>query len=344
MTRSLPAPTNPMAVSVERQAVSQVVRWERRLHELRAHLAREGAYPTQKTDLGSWVKAQREAYKRQALPPERTNQLEALPGWAWSVREDRWHMRYAELSAHLESEKSYPAWSSVLGRWVKEQRMRRRAEQLEAARTTLLEELPGWTWNDLDGRWERRFEELGEYLGREGRYPTDGTRLGGWLRHQKDAIKRGSVSADRRARLEALPGWAENNLASRWENRFEELCAYLAARHGYPVKSTRLGIWISQQRLRYRDGSLNADRRARLEGLPGWAWNGLDGRWERQFEELSAHLAREGRYPTQGRGLGSWISRQRVGFTRGSLSRDRRERLEGLAGWKWAGPFQRGNL
>ncbi|MGJ6127042.1 helicase associated domain-containing protein [Mycolicibacterium sp. Y3] len=312
-------------------------RWQRQFEELSAHLAREGRYPTSRTTLGIWIINQRVTFKQGSLSNDRRERLEELPGWVWSVREDHWHQRYAELSAHLESEKGYPKRESVLGRWVVEQRTRRYAEQLEAAREVLLEELPGWTWDAFDDRWERRFEELSEYLGREGRYPTSRTTLGTWINNQKDAIKGGSVSPDRRARLEALPGWTENNLASRWENRFEELRAHLAREGRYPTRSTSLGIWIANQRVVFKQGSLSNDRRERLEGLPGWAWNGVDGRWQRQFEELSAHLAREGRYPTQGSSLGFWINHQRVVFKQGSLSNDRRERLEGLPGWAWNG-------
>jgi hypothetical protein len=67
--------------------------WTAALATLRAFVAREGhARVPQKhieggLRLGSWVNSRRGDHRRGHLDPARTKELEAIPGWAWEVRE-----------------------------------------------------------------------------------------------------------------------------------------------------------------------------------------------------------------------------------------------------------------
>jgi hypothetical protein len=81
-----------------------------------------------------------------------------------------------------------------------------------------LEAVPGWAWNNNDARWEEGFNALQRFVEREGhagvpqprppnQFVEDGYNLGKWVGHQRAFHRRGELSSDRAARLEAQPGW-----------------------------------------------------------------------------------------------------------------------------------------
>ena len=126
-----------------------------------------------------------------------------------------------------------------------------------------LDELPGWKWTvRMPGevRWESSFHALSEFVKGEGhaRVAKDfrtqtGFRLGSWVQSQRSEI--GSLSLDRKARLESLPGWTWDALSDRWEEGFRHLAEF-AEREGHStvkqdfVAGTgyRLGSWVHNQR------------------------------------------------------------------------------------------------
>ena len=103
-----------------------------------------------------------------------------------------------------------------------------------------------------------------------------------------------------------------------------------------------LGGWVSTQRGAYKRGQLSQERIARLEGLPGWAWDQAGRNWEEAFSALETYVAEHGNIevPTihkskQEDSLERWMGQQRVTQKKGRLSQERIARLEGLSGWMW---------
>jgi len=87
---------------------------------------------------------------------------------------------------------------------------------------------------------------------------------------------------------------------------------------------------------------MSAERRQRLESLAGWVWvwDALEASWEEGFSHLTAYVQAEGharvsqRHRTaDGYPLGRWVGHQRS--RKDSMSAERRQRLESLAGWGW---------
>ena len=93
----------------------------------------------------------------------------------------------------------------------------------------------------------------------------------------------------------------------------------------------------------YTKDSLSADRRERLEGVAGWEWDPYAEDWDEGFAQLTAYVQAEGhaivpnKYCTaDGVRLGAWVDNQRS--RKDSMSAERRQRLESLAGWVWVLP------
>ena len=72
--------------------------WDQKLEVLKMFVDRErhaqvpNRHIEHEVKLGPWVNEQR--CERRNLSPERVAQLEALPGWSWTVSQDIWDERY----------------------------------------------------------------------------------------------------------------------------------------------------------------------------------------------------------------------------------------------------------
>ena len=99
-----------------------------------------------------------------------------------------------------------------------------------------------------------------------------------------------------------------------------------------------LGVWVCNQRKKFKKGKLAEDKIARLEEI-GFVWDILEEAWEENFLELQRFREEHGhckvpkRYP-QNPFLGVWVSVQRYAFKKGKLSEDKIERLEEI-GFVW---------
>jgi superfamily II DNA or RNA helicase len=332
--------------------------------------------------LGEWVAALRIPSRKEKLGTRQRSRLEALPGWTWergavprrssrssNRRLDEWTdflhavQDYSVEHGHASPPKRHVTDDNVaLGRWVTAQRKAFAEGILPSAHIDLLEQLPGWTWNLADSRWEQNFGDLRRYIhDHDNAYPDrtylspTGANIDTWVREQRRAAAAGALSEQRRHRLESLPGWSWNLRDLAWEQAFAELAAY-ASEHGHanPLQGTltasglALGHWVSAQRVAYTRGVMAKrfpERIGRLEALPGWVWSVADALWEEGFAELTAFCEATGSavpaksVVTQtGHRLGQWAQDQRKKYRRGRLSTERSSRLQGLPGWFWEAP------
>ncbi len=146
-------------------------------------------------------------------------------------------------------------------------------------------------------RWERHFAQLAAFRERFGHcrvpshWPEDAA-LGGWVRTQRAARRKGKLGPECLQRLEAV-GFAWNvksepaprprsnrpprpRIAGLWEIRFAQLAAF-RERFGHcrVPRAWRevpgLGNWTRTQRAVRRKGQLKPERIRRLEGI-GFEW------------------------------------------------------------------------
>ena len=202
------------------------------------------------------------------------------------------------------------------------------------------------TWEFWLGLLERYIKENGHALV-PGPYKVDSYKLGWWVNNQRAFFSRGTLEVDRQQRLQAIPDWVWNVRDAQWEEAFRLLQEYVE-RHGdalvpisYKVDGYPLGSWVNRQRTRTRIGTstLDADRRKRLQGVSGWAWDAGEAQWEEGFSRLQEYVKRHGdiavpaTYKVDGFRLGGWVRKQRAASAKGTLDVDRQRRLGALPGW-----------
>ena len=252
--------------------------WSTRYDELVAFYEANGTLPSTRMPggLGTWVANQRQ--RRATVTPERKQRLEALPWWAWSVRETHvlvgWDARFDELVAyHAEHGRIPTTTTPGLGAWVRNQRTKR--ARMAPERKQRLDALPWWAWSvhathAIVG-WDARFDELVAYHAEHGRLPTTTTPgLGAWVDNQRKV--RATMAPERKERLDSLEWWVWDPFDAVWSTNFDGLVAYHAENGRIPPQSTPgLGSWVGQQRK--SRATMAPERKANLEALEWWVWS-----------------------------------------------------------------------
>ena len=208
---------------------------------------------------------------------------------------------------------------------------------------------------DRRGQWERGLGVLRAHVAAGGT-PTppthlmvDGYPLGRWVGRRRELFRAGTLTAERVAVLQAVPGWSWGRTQQDgFEAGLGHLQAYVG-RHGTADVSRdevtdgfRLGQWVSRRRQSQVAGELRPEWAAVLEALPGWQWThpqrvpwahgvGVLGDWV--TEHGWAAVPPQAIY--HGFALGEWVQSVRRMHQRGTLGADRVAELEGLPGWAW---------
>jgi hypothetical protein len=123
-------------------------------------------------------------------------------------------------------------------------------------RVVALEAVPGWTWLVHEAAWQETLAALRACVGAHGRLPaqSDASGLGDWVSSQRQAkkaidagqkCKHGTLTQERVAVLESVPGWAcEVGTEALWQEKLNALRAYIAAHGRLPAQGDAAGLGV----------------------------------------------------------------------------------------------------
>jgi hypothetical protein len=316
--------------------------------------------------LGDWLNQQKTFYIHDKLAPGRHRRLVQL-GVVFcetgDARQERWDKMYAllvqfkEQHGHCDVPTRRPPHDE-LGQWLRQQRLFGRQQGLPSDRRERLLALGVRFEHRATGppgslTWDEMFELLRQYHQEHGhwRVPARSRNwhgLGRWLLTQRLYARRGTLSPERRSKLESLGVQFDVLVVHErsWDEMFDALRQF-HAEHGHcnvpasdPVL-TQLYRWLIAQRTFVREGKLAAPKRARLEAL------GVDCErrrepvftWDERLGQLADFAVQHGHAnAVQDNGapsaLVNWLSHQRFLHERGQLDPERVRRLEAL-GFRW---------
>ena len=306
--------------------------------------------------LGPWVAGMRAHYKAKILTKARIEELEKIPGWSWNAHTDRWERMFQALGEYnLEHESVSPPSEEIyqglkLGKWVAKQRTDHGTGKIRLDRKDRLEALTGWTWTAKSDLWDQGFQTLLNYVNDNGHsnppYANEAASAGNWVAKQRS--RKATLSPERQARLEALPGWSWARRDDRLKEMLEALEKYFRAEGHLHIPATykdgalKVGAWVAFQRKNYHAGICDPERIKVLEEVAGWHWSSSRSAWDSNYVALTRYVDETGtadpawKCKYEGKVLGQWVCGQRRAYKQGDLEPAQTERLEALPGWLWS--------
>lgn len=249
--------------------------------------------------LGKWICTQRMVKNGRVkgiLDAYRIESLEAI-GMDWNPNLTAWNKGYEELKKYYLEYKNIdvPLRFSTekgfrLGLWLQNQRRaylkkgRGALNQEQINRLELLQIV----WDPHRNQWMKNYSNLKKYYEEHGNinlpcgYSIDGVNLYEWLGYQRatyNGVGNGVIDEEQIELLEELEiGW-ENKLEVRWNDmyirakEYFEKYGHLNMLYNYTTPNgEKLGSWVFTQRINWRDGKLENDRKELLDQI-GMNWD-----------------------------------------------------------------------
>jgi hypothetical protein len=320
--------------------------------------------------LYQWMSQQRKDFARRALPSERAQRLQALPGWVWDADLEALERGFAELQAFVASNGTslvpqHHTTKNVfpLGWWCHKVRSRHAKGRLPAHFAERLNAIPSWSWTIADRGVQPKLRAYRCWFQRErhGRVPPShveqGVPLGSFMRQSERRARRGMMSPSLRAELDAInPNWM-TDLGVRNQSRPPQEAVWMKKLHALRREVERLGtadlpqkhvseegialgLFVAAQRSLFQAGALSEPRIRALEALPGWMWSKRAAHWQQMFNTAQAYLAKYGaawhqRCGEDGRAVRNWVTTQQQRLKEQRLPEEQERLLdEHLPGWR----------
>jgi hypothetical protein len=199
--------------------------WNVMYSKMSEYIEQHGTIPSSKKThkcLWNWMNTQKSNLKKGILTEQHKLLLNNLPQWVWG-RDDEWMVIYNRLKGWFEQHDDPPTkhQDKQLAFWIRMQRMQKRKGKMSPQRELLLKSLDGWQWeanaykrrSDLDTRndkWDQIFAAIEKFVATNDRLPSvldkspESKRIGRWLVNQKSAVANGTITVERKIKLDAI--------------------------------------------------------------------------------------------------------------------------------------------
>ncbi|MBF0110852.1 MAG: helicase associated domain-containing protein, partial [Magnetococcales bacterium] len=297
-------------------------------------------------DLPLWVAEQRRDARRGAMDADRHARL-TMAGFIWDPETWYWERMFELFARHQrhhgdEDPAKVDAKLATLGDWMTSQRRMKGSGRIDKERIQRLDAL-GFVW-DPEARFDQDMANaLKKFIAEQGHcnIPPDWNRpatLPSWVRRVRLRHAGGTIEQTLRERLDRM-GFVWDAREAAWEEMFVALETFVRERHHCIVpdpfpENPRLSQWVVGLRKRYRGGTLEQEKIARLDPL-GFVWDAKAVFWEEMFAALTAFHDRFGHClvlenDTEHSKLSWWVAAQRKARAGGQLDQSRIERLDRL--------------
>ena len=296
--RLITSKSHVLAESMELQTFVQIrcmsldERFMLRLQQWKEQVARLGRAPSEiskdadEKQSGIWKGHVRKNYKKGTLSAERISLLEKTHGWKWEEGDpfsnnlDEWKNNLVRLG-RTPSETSKDDNEKRSGIWQSNMRQNYKKHTLSAKRIAILENTPGWKWednpfpNNLE-EWKRQFARLGKDPSYNSKNVNE-KQCGQWQNDMRKQYKKGTLLAERICVLKDTEGWTWglddlfSNKLEQWKKQFARLKRNPST-HSKDADEKKSGHWQSNIRHYYKIGAINAERIRILNETPMWQW------------------------------------------------------------------------
>lgn len=280
------------------------------------------------------------------------------PNNLWNVGFELAEIYYLE-NKHLLVPHNYCIQGYRLGRWIGTQRYeykKRNNPYFTQERFDKLEAV-GMIWDVKKAIWQDMLQELERYYHKNGtaRVPQsfvtlEGKKLGNWLNKQRLDYRSGKLLLERQDAMQEFNIiWNPEHIRRQtWDIYFELLIQYIHEYNGclpstgyITTNGVKLGIWLSNQRHHYNNGTLLPKRKSQLESI-GFIVDVQAQNWLIYYKQAVSYYEEYGHLcPMNHRGnttisesLLSWLSRQRDAYHKGTIAIHKIEQLEAV-GMVW---------
>ena len=307
--------------------------------------------------LGAWIRRQRAFYAHGRLSDEHILLLRNIGFTLEKV--DPWEEKYLLAKAYYEEngDLNVPGQYVVNGvwlhKWLNEQKLLgegKRKKKLTEEQKSRLEAIGMQFGVSKDERyWQQNYEELKRFYKEHGHIDvpsgyltSDGKNLKVWVNRQRTARNNVELSDEQIQLLDELGMEWRDRVEVSYDIGFEHLEKYISDNNTTDIPANavsedgyRLGIWVLNCRGKYKSGKLvkkYADRFAalgiELDHDKSDVWNERADEIERYFREHDTTSVPKGYIGKSGFDLHSWLEDQKKFYRKGTLSPERKARLD----------------
>lgn len=317
------------------------------------------------SNLNSFCNNQRQNKKNNSLSIQRTEKLEKIVGWFWSM-DETFDKTYDELvdwiaiNNCIPSQKSKDKSERSLGTFCCHHRQNKKNNIMSNERIRKFENINGWYWG-LDDIFDNTYDELVSWISKNSKLPSTTSKdpnerkLATFCGNIKKRKHQNKLSDDRIKKLELINIWRWSSDEVRTHKTFEENYSELTkwiSQNGYLPKrdslnetEKRLNVWCVRMRGKKRLGKLSENEINRLELINGWFWGNENERIKKSFdqncEEVKEWISTHKKMPNNKseqkheKDIGNFCANQKKYRKEGKLTNEQIAKLESLPGWTW---------